>query len=115
MIILRDQKTRRKIRIRKKLALNLGLSRLTIYRSNRHIWAQIIDDSKAKTLVTFSSKLLAKTKGTKMEMAKLVGEGIAKVALEKKIKRVKFDRGSYRYHGRVKALAEGARAQGLIL
>lgn len=115
MIILRDQKTRRKIRIRKKLVQNLGLSRLTIYRSNCHIWAQIIDDKKAKTLVAFSSKSLTKEKGTKVEIAKLVGQGIAKLAIEKNIKRVKFDRGSYRYHGRVKALADGARAQGLIL
>lgn len=91
--------------------------RLAVFRSNKSIYAQIIDDRQAKTLATASEKDLdkkaIKNKITKMERAKLVGVILAKKALDKKIKQVFFDRRDYRYHGRVKALAEGAREGGL--
>ena len=108
-MINQNQKIRRQQRVRSKLALNLGIPRLTVFRTNRHIWAQLIDDKHGKTLVSASTKTIAENKGTKIEKAALVGQEIAKKALEK----IKFDRGLYRYHGRVKALADGARSQGL--
>lgn len=91
--------------------------RLSVYRSLRHIHAQIIDDSKAETIVSASSaeKLLSKRikRGNNTAAAKAIGEEIAKRAAAKKIKKVIFDRGQSLYHGRVKALADAARAEGL--
>lgn len=91
--------------------------RLAVFRSNKSIYSQIIDDSQAKTLVAASEKDLdkktLKNKITKTEKANLVGKILAKKALDKKIKQVFFDRRHYRYHGRVKALAQGAREGGL--
>lgn len=113
MTIIHDQKIRRLKRIRAKINHNLGVPRLSVYRSNTHIWAQIIDDLHGKTLVSSSSKALKLTTGTKMENAKLVGQDIATKAKSKKVIKVRFDRGLYRYHGRVKALADSARANGL--
>lgn len=103
----------RKQKTRKKLKAVGSRHRLTVFRSNQHIWAQIIDDSKGKTLASSSDKALKLTGKTKSECATLVGEDIAKKAKKAKITKVYFDRGSYKYHGRVKALAEAARAQGL--
>lgn len=94
-----------------------GLPRLTVFRSNRYIYAQIIDDQKGETLLSVSEKETkmtgTKMTGTKTERAKTVGQILAERAQAQKIKRVIFDRGSYKYHGRVKALAEGAREGGL--
>lgn len=89
--------------------------RLSVFRSNKTIYAQIIDDKARKTLVSASEKeIKLKIKGkTKVEKARLVGEILAQKATKKKIKKVVFDRGSYRYHGRIKALAEGAKKGGL--
>jgi len=93
--------------------------RLSVFRSNKAIYAQIIDDEKGKTLVAASERDLnkktkkPKNKKTKMEKAEMVGEVLAKKALKKKIKTIVFDRGRHPYHGRVKALAEGARKGGL--
>ncbi len=106
----RQQRTRR---IRRKLKQVAQRLRLSVFRSNRHIWAQIIDDRQGITLVAASSKNLNDFKGTKTEQAAAVGQLLAKKALAKKIKQVYFDRGSYRFHGRIKALAEAARQQGL--
>lgn len=111
-MITHDTKTRRLRRIRSKIAQNLGLPRLSVFRSNQHVWVQIIDDKHGKTLVSTSTKAL-ENKGTKSEKAFAVGEMIAKLALEKNIKKVRFDRGLYRFHGRVKAVADGARTKGL--
>ncbi len=108
-----NQKERRLKRVRNKIKQNLGIPRLTVFRSNQHIWAQVIDDKHGKTIVGASTKSLKEAKGTKSEKATLVGQEIAKLALEKKIINVRFDRGLYRYHGRVKALADGARSGGL--
>ncbi len=103
--------------IKKKLTKRL---RLAVFRSNRYIYAQIIDDEKGKTLVSVSEKELGKEKGkkekavlTKVEKARLVGELLAQKAIKIGLKEVRFDRRRYRYHGRVKALAEGARKGGL--
>ena len=112
-MIIHNSKQRQENRVRSKLALNSGVPRLTVFRSNCHIWAQIIDDKHGRTLVSASSKALKLNKGTKIEQSILVGEEIAKLAAEKNIIKVRFDRGSYRYHGRVKALADGARSKGL--
>ena len=111
-MIEQNQKIRRLKRIRNKVAQNLGIPRLSVFRSNQHIWAQIIDDKHGKTLVSASTKTL-KSKGTKSEKAANVGAQIAKLALEKNIINIRFDRGNYRYHGRVKSLADGARSGGL--
>jgi len=108
-----NQKTRRLRRVRSRIAQNIGIPRLSVFRSNQHIWAQIIDDKHGKTLVATSTKNIKDAKGTKSDKALLVGKEIAKLALSKKIINVRFDRGLYRYHGRVKALAQGARDGGL--
>ena len=113
-MITHNSKIRRQNRVRAKLALNAGIPRLTVFRSNQHIWAQIIDDKHGRTLVSASSKSLKLDKGTKTEQATAVGAQIATLAQEKNITKVRFDRGLYRYHGRVKALADGARSKGLI-
>jgi large subunit ribosomal protein L18 len=86
--------------------------RLVVSRSNKNIFAQIIDDLSGKTLVGIST-LSLKAKGTKTQAAFALGEEIARMALKKKIKKVSFDRNNYRYLGRIKALAEGARKGGL--
>jgi large subunit ribosomal protein L18 len=112
-MITHNPKIRRQNRVRGKLSANIGVPRLSVFRSNLHIWAQIIDDKHGTTLVSFSTKLLKKNEGNKTQKASLVGREIAKLALEKNIKKIRFDRGLYRYHGRVKALADGARSSGL--
>lgn len=113
MSIIHNTKLRRQIRVRSKINQNLGVPRLTVFRSNCHIWAQIIDDKHGKTLVSASTKSLKLTKGTKTEQSAAVGTAIAKLAIAKKLAHMRFDRGSYRYHGRVKALADAAREGGL--
>lgn len=110
--MIHNQKQRRLHRVRAKLAKNTGIPRLSVFRSNRHTWVQIIDDKHGKTLVATSSKVL-KTKGTKSEIAGKVGEEIAALAVKKNIIHVRFDRGLYKYHGRVKAVADSARKGGL--
>lgn len=87
--------------------------RLAVFRSNKHIYCQVIDDKNAKTVAS-SSDIKLKGKN-KIENAKQAGLSIAKVSIAKKINEVVFDRGGYKYHGRVKALAEGAREGGLAL
>lgn len=99
--------------IRKKITGTPDRPRLSVYRSNKDIYAQLIDDRDAKTLVSFSSKQLKSTKGTKVEVSKEVGKKLAELATGNGVKEVVFDRGGYLYHGRVKALAEGAREAGL--
>ena len=89
--------------------------RLSVFRSNTDIYVQLIDDLNGQTLAAASSKEkdIAAQKGNKVEKSKLVGEAIAKKALELGIKTVTFDRGGYLYHGRVKSVADGAREGGL--
>ena len=112
---MREKRLRRQIRhlrIRNKVSGSLGAPRLAVFRSNEHIYAQIIDDKDAKTLAFASDLKLQKDK-KKTDIAKLVGLEIAKKGVAKKIKKVTFDRAGYKYHGRVKALAAGAREGGL--
>ena len=113
----REGRERRHRRIRKRVLGTPERPRLSVYRSLAHIYAQIVDDTKGNTIVAASTldKELAALKGHKgnVATAKKVGELIAKRALEKGLKKVVFDRGGYMYHGRVKALAEGARETGL--
>ena len=108
---------RRKVSIRKRLEGNGERPRLSVYRSAKHIYAQVIDDSTGKTLA-HASTLSKDLKGTleednKVEAAKKVGALIAKICKSKKIDRVVFDRNGYMYHGRVSALAQAAREAGL--
>jgi len=112
-MITHDAKLRRLKKVRKQLATNIGVPRLSVFRSNHHIWAQVIDDKHGKTLVATSSKSMSLKDGNKTQQAAEVGKNIAKLAIEKNISYVKFDRGLYRYHGRVKALAQAAREGGL--
>ncbi len=101
-------------RIRGKISGTAQRPRLSVFRSNKQIYAQIIDDLNAVTLISASSKESGIDQGsTKTEMAKQVGELLAKKAKEAGVEQVVFDRGGYLYHGRVKALAEGAREGGL--
>jgi large subunit ribosomal protein L18 len=109
---------KKQARIRKKIKGTSGRPRLVVFRSARHAYAQIIDDSTGKTLLSVStlSKDLredVKQAKTPIERYKLIGVAAAKKALEKNIKEVVFDRSGYLYHGRVKALADGAREGGL--
>ena len=106
-------RVRRHARVRAKISGTKECPRLCLYRSNKNIEAQLIDDVKGVTLVASSSMSLKLENGSNVEAAKLVGEDIAKKALAKKIKKVVFDRSGYIYHGRVKALAEAAREAGL--
>lgn len=104
----------RKRRVRARVVGTEGRPRLSVFRSNTHIYAQIINDDKGITLAAFSDAKIKKEKMTKTQMAETVGEEIAKKALAKKIKTVTFDRNGFRFHGRVKAVADGARKGGLI-
>ena len=114
-----SQKNKKKQRIRNKLKSNNKNNRLrlTISRSIRNISAQIINDNDRKTLVSASSvekDLKKNNKNKKMDLSLYVAEALAKRAMEKKITKVYFDRGAYKYHGRVKLLAETLRKNGLV-
>ncbi|CAI0440304.1 unnamed protein product [Linum tenue] len=110
-----DDRTARHARIRKKVEGTTERPRLSVYRSNKHFYVQVIDDSKMHTLAAASTmqKLISLSGSAHQEVAKKVGEAIAKACLEKGITKVAFDRGGYPYHGRVKALADAARENGL--
>ena len=102
---------RRHRRVRKSVMGTSERPRLAVYRSNRHIYAQLVDDLSARTLAAASD--MAETEGEKTERARRVGRAIAARAREIGVERAVFDRGGRLYHGRVKALAEGAREEGL--
>jgi large subunit ribosomal protein L18 len=107
----REKKERRHRRSRTRVVGVGSRPRLSVFRSNRHLYAQLINDDEGRTLVSASSKeIMAKSEG---EKAKALGKMIAQKALSKKIKKVVFDRGGHFYAGKVKALAEGAREGGL--
>ncbi|MFZ5559626.1 MAG: 50S ribosomal protein L18 [Patescibacteria group bacterium] len=111
----RIKRYRRHKRVKAKIKGTVKIPRLCVFRSNKHIYGQLIDDEKGKTLVVASDLEIKSSRpaGQKSKIANLVGELLAKKALEKKIDKVIFDRGGYKYHGRVKSLAEGARKGGL--
>lgn len=106
---------KRHARVRAKLTGTAERPRLNVYRSNQHIYAQVIDDSNSVTLVSASTldKELNLDSNSNVDAAQKVGELVAKRAIDKGVKTVVFDRGGYLYHGRVKALAEAAREAGL--
>ncbi len=113
----REARLRRHYKVRQKVSGDGARPRLCVFRSLSHIYAQVVDDGRGHTLVTASTldaEIKSDTKGkNKTERAALVGALLAKRAKEKKITQVAFDRGGFRYHGRVKALAEAARKGGL--
>ena len=122
MIKIKARKEGRGIRhqrVRRKLRGTSDVPRLCVFKSSNHIYAQIIDDVKEHTLISASSltpeirEILKGDRKRKVDTAKLVGKYLGEVALSNGIKKVRFDRSGYLYHGRVKALAEGAREAGL--
>ncbi|MBX6394789.1 MAG: 50S ribosomal protein L18 [Alicyclobacillaceae bacterium] len=113
----KEARLRRHLRVRKKVFGTPERPRLNVFRSAKHIYAQVIDDTKGHTYVaasTLDPELRGKIRyGGNVEAARMVGELVAKRALEKGIRKVVFDRGGYLYHGRVRALADAAREAGL--
>jgi large subunit ribosomal protein L18 len=113
----RKQQLRRRQHVRRRITGTPERPRLSVFRSNMHIYAQLIDDLRGVTLAAASSAAIADGDkplyGGNVKGAKVVGQKIAEAAREKGISKVAFDRGHYRYHGRVKALAEAAREGGL--
>lgn len=105
------RRNKRKLGIRGRVEGTIARPRLTVFRSNQHIYAQIINDTDSKTLV--SANDFTVKKGTNTEKAKQVGAELAKLATAKKVTKVVFDRNGFRYHGRIKAVADGAREGGL--
>ncbi len=114
----KKRKNRRKFHVRKNIFGTPDKLRLTVFRSDSHIYAQIIDDVEGKTIVSASSidkevKGMLKPDMKKQKQSELIGSVLAKRALEKNIKKVQFDRNGFLYHGRIKALADAARKGGL--
>jgi large subunit ribosomal protein L18 len=110
-----ERRQRIKNRIRKVVSGTQSQPRLSVFRSNKEIYAQIVDDVTGKTISAASSrdKDISSVKGTKIEVATMVGKSLAEKAIKAGIETISFDRGGYLYHGRVKSLAEGAREAGL--
>lgn len=111
-----EARKRRKIRIRKKISGTSERPRLVVFRSNLHMYAQVVDDNAGTTLAATSTLVLSKGKdkvGCNKAGAELVGKEIARLAKEKSITSVVFDRNGYLFHGRIKAVADGAREGGL--
>lgn len=109
--IKKQKRVRRHAKIRSRIFGTKELPRLAVFRSNRYVYAQLIDDEAAKTIASVSS--LETTKGKKVDVAFSVGKELAKKAVALKVEAVVFDRGGFGYKGRVKALADGAREGGL--
>ncbi|MDA1316436.1 MAG: 50S ribosomal protein L18 [bacterium] len=109
------QRARRKKRVSSNMHGTAERPRVSVYRSNKYIYAQAIDDDAAKTLVSADSRTLKESKTTKSEVAALVGKSLAEKLTIQKVTIAIFDRGSYLYKGRVKALAEGIRAGGITV
>ena len=110
MLETKEKRIKRHKRVRAKIKGNLNIPRLCVFRSNNHIYAQLINDEQGKTIASVNDTGL---KGKKQEIAKQVGINLALKAKENKIDKIVFDRGGYKYHGRVKALAEGVREGGI--
>ena len=108
-----DRRQRIRYRIRKTISGTIANPRLSVFRSNKEIYAQLIDDVNGVTLLAASSREKEIGKGTNVEVATAVGKLVGEKALKAGIDAVTFDRGGYLYHGRIKSLAEGARAAGL--
>lgn len=110
-----DRRQRIKNRIRKIVTGTSSQPRLAVFRSNKEIYAQLVDDVSGETITAASSrdKEISLTKGSKVDIAALVGKSVAEKAIKAGVESITFDRGGYLYHGRVKSLAEGARGAGL--
>ena len=108
-----DRRQRIRFRIRKSISGTASNPRLSVFRSNKEIYAQLIDDANGVTLLAASSREKGISKGTNVEVANAVGKLVAEKALKAGIEVITFDRGGYLYHGRIQSLAEGARAAGL--
>ena len=110
-----EKRKRRQARTRAKISGSKDCPRLSVFRSNNHIYAQLIDDSQGQTLVQFNDLNLDKKnkKMLRVEISKLVGRNLGDQILKQGFKKIIFDRGGYKYHGRVEALAEGLREAGL--
>ncbi len=118
VMVTHDRRIRRKKRVSSKIKGTKEFPRVSVFRSNKNIYAQVIDDIKRHTLLSFSSLGLSKgkkkqEKSTKKEIAFKVGEELGKMMLKKGVKKAKYDRGRFSYKGRVKALAEGLRKAGI--
>lgn len=116
MALTKNQSRQRiKSRIRKVISGTSSQPRLSVFRSNKEIYAQIVDDVSGKTISAASSrdKEISTVKGTKTEIAAMVGKSVAEKAINAGVQKISFDRGGYQYHGRVKSLADGAREAGL--
>ena len=109
----REARMRRHRRVRGKVAGTAERPRLVVFRSNRGIFAQLVDDETARTLASASWKSIGEVSGSKVEQAAAVGKALGAAAKSAGIERCVFDRGGYLYHGRVEALADGAREGGL--
>jgi len=112
-ILKNKQVARRQARTRAKISGTATKPRLCVFRSNTSLYLQLIDDASGRTLASAHTREIKKAKATKTEIAQELGQLIARKALAAKIKTVVFDRGAYQYHGRVQAVAEGARTGGL--
>jgi large subunit ribosomal protein L18 len=108
-----ERRQRIRFRIRKTISGSAAKPRLSVFRSNKEIYAQLIDDVNGVTILAASSREKEIGKGTNIEVATAVGKLVAEKALKAGIEVITFDRGGYLYHGRIKSLAEGARAAGL--
>lgn len=111
-----DARFKRKVRIRKRLNGSLERPRMVVFRSNLHLYVQVVDDNAGKTIVSTSTLILSKTQDSvrcNKSGAEMIGKEIARLAKEKNISKVIFDRNGYLYHGRIKAVADGAREGGL--
>jgi len=113
MLEKKKKRYQRHKRVRSKISGTKERPRLCVFKSLKHIYVQLIDDKNKKTLVSASDSEITKKISGKIAKAKEVGKLVSKKAIEKKIEKVVFDRGGYKYHGRVKALADGAREEGL--
>jgi len=112
MTSLKENRIRRHNRVRAKISGTKDVPRLCVFKSNQHIYAQLINDEAHKTLAS-ASDVKAKVEGKKVDKASFVGAEIAKLGKALKIEKVVFDRGGFKYHGRIKSVAEAARANGL--
>lgn len=113
MLTKKEKLHKRHKKVRTKIKGTSKVPRLYVFRSNKHIYGQLIDDEKGKILLSVKDSGIKKEAKGKIGVAKEVGKLLAEKALDNKYKKVVFDRGGYKYHGRVKALAEGAREAGL--
>ena len=107
-----ERRLRKKKRIARKVRGTAQKPRLCVFRSNKHIYAQLIDDENGRTVVSHSSLEKSLT-GKGIEIANQVGKGLGEIAIEKGMQEIVFDRNGFQYHGRIKAVAEGARSIGL--